>query len=83
MNELEGLLSIWYTILLQLFQRTIVVDRDTSDGTLKFLSGKSCRVLKQTLLWGGNAMRQVMEQLHEDIVVLLASDGNDNIRRLD
>src|SRR5208337_2254604 len=78
MNEFEGLRSIWDLIPLQLFQRVIVVDRDSSDGTLEFLSDKSCQVLKQTLPGRGNAIREAMEQVREDIVVLLASDGNDN-----
>lgn len=78
MNEFEGLRSIWHTIPLQPFQRIIVVDRDSSDGTIEFLSDKPCQVLKQTLPGRGNAIREAMEQVHEDIVVLLASDGNDN-----
>ncbi len=78
MNELEGLRSIWGTIPLQLFQRVIVVDGDSRDGTLEFLSDKSCQVLKQTLPGRGNAIRQAMEQVYEDTVVLMASDGNDN-----
>jgi glycosyltransferase involved in cell wall biosynthesis len=78
MNELEGLRSIWDKIPFNLFNRTIAVDANSTDGTREFLADKDCELLTQKLPGRGNAIREAMEAVRGDVVVLMASDGNDD-----
>ena len=78
MNEIEGLKSIWDRIPAELFRRILVIDADSKDGTREFLAQKSCEVLQQSKPGRGNAIREAMTQVSEDIIVIMASDGNDD-----
>lgn len=78
MNEITGLRSIWNSIPFNLFNRTLVVDAHSTDGTLEFLNGKLCEVIFQHSPGRGNAIREAMSQISEDVVILMASDGNDD-----
>jgi glycosyltransferase involved in cell wall biosynthesis len=78
MNEVEGLRSLWERIPFRLFDRVLIVDGDSTDGTLQFLAEKGYNALIQNKPGRGNAIRQAMSQINEDVVVLMASDGNDD-----
>jgi len=78
MNEITGLRSIWNDIPFNLFKRTVVVDAHSTDGTLDFLKDKRCEVIFQQSPGRGNAIREAMSQITEDVVILMASDGNDD-----
>jgi dolichol-phosphate mannosyltransferase len=78
MNEIAGLRSIWNNIPFDLFKRTVVVDAHSTDGTLDFLKNKRCEVIFQHSPGRGNAIREAMSQITEDVVILMASDGNDD-----
>ncbi len=78
MNEITGLRSIWNNIPFDLFKRTVVVDAHSTDGTLDFLKNKRCEVIFQHSPGRGNAIREAMSQITEDVVILMASDGNDD-----
>ena len=77
MNEIDGLRSFWESIP-ELFTRILVVDAASTDGTLEFLAGKKCEVFQQSKPGRGNAIQEVMARVTEDVIVLMASDGNDN-----
>jgi hypothetical protein len=47
MNEFAGLKSIWRKIPFECFDRVIVVDAHSTDGTLEFLTDKKCEVILQ------------------------------------
>jgi len=78
MNEVEGLRSIWANIPFELFARVLVVDGNSTDGTLEFLADKGYEVLCQESPGRGNAIREAMERVDEEIVVFMSSDGNDD-----
>ncbi|MGO9645519.1 MAG: glycosyltransferase family 2 protein [Candidatus Bathyarchaeia archaeon] len=78
MNEITGLRSIWNNIPFNLFKRTVVVDAHSTDGTLDFLKDKRCEVIFQHSPGRGDAIREAMSQITEDVVLLMASDGNDD-----
>ena len=78
MNEVTGLRSIWNNIPFHLFKRTVVVDAHSTDGTLEFLKNKRCEIIFQHSPGRGDAIREAMSQITEDVVVLMASDGNDD-----
>jgi len=78
MNEITGLRSIWNNIPFNLFKRTVVVDAHSTDGTLDFLKDKQCEVIFQHSPGRGDAIREAMSQITEDVVLLMASDGNDD-----
>lgn len=80
MNEINGLRAIWDHIPFKLFQRTLVIDGGSKDGTIEFLTEKKCLVLIQAKPGRGNAIREAMEKIAEDVIVLMASDGNDDPR---
>jgi glycosyltransferase involved in cell wall biosynthesis len=80
MNEIGGLRSIWDNIPRELFSRIIVVDAKSTDGTLEFLADRKCEVLQQSKPGRGNAIREAMLQIGEDVIALMASDGNDDPR---
>ncbi len=78
MNEAEGLHAIWDQIPFYLFTRVVVVDGSSTDGTLEFLADKRCELFSQKSPGRGNAIREAMDRITEKVVVLMASDGNDN-----
>ncbi|HKM76620.1 MAG TPA: glycosyltransferase family 2 protein [Candidatus Bathyarchaeia archaeon] len=78
MNEVTGLRSIWNNIPFHLFKRTVVVDAHSTDGTLDFLKDKQCEVIFQHSPGRGDAIREAMGQITENVVLLMASDGNDD-----
>jgi len=78
MNEITGLRSIWNSIPFELFNRILVVDAHSTDGTLDFLKDKQCEVIFQHSPGRGDAIREAMSQITEDVVLLMASDGNDD-----
>lgn len=78
MNEITGLRAIWNNIPFNLFTRTVVIDAHSTDGTLEFLKDKRCEVFFQHSPGRGNAIREAMSQITEDVVILMASDGNDD-----
>jgi len=78
MNEVDGLQAIWDKIPFELFTRILVVDGHSTDGTREFLASKHCETLTQTKPGRGNAIREAMERVTEDVIVLMASDGNDD-----
>ena len=78
MNEITGLRAVWDKIPFDLFNRGIIVDAHSTDGTLDFLKGKQCEVIFQHSPGRGSAIREAMSLITEDIVVLMASDGNDD-----
>jgi glycosyltransferase involved in cell wall biosynthesis len=78
MNEIDGLRSIWGRIPVELFRRILVVDAASTDGTREFLADKKCEVFQQSSPGRGNAIREAMGRVTEDVVVLMASDGNDD-----
>ena len=80
MNEVNGLRLIWDKIPFDLFTRVLVVDAGSTDGTLEFLSDKKCEVFQQSKPGRGNAIREAMIRTKEEIIVLMASDGNDDPR---
>ena len=80
MNEVDGLRSIWDHIPFELFTRLLAVDADSTDGTREFLADRKCEVLQQTKPGRGNAIREAMTRVTEDVVVLMSSDGNDDPR---
>jgi glycosyltransferase involved in cell wall biosynthesis len=80
MNELAGLEAIWNGIPFQLFDEAIVIDRNSTDGTAEFLRRMSMKPLQQDQPGRGNAIREAMEKVKTDAVVLMASDGNDDTR---
>jgi len=47
MNEITGLRAVWDKIPFDLFNRGIIVDAHSTDGTLDFLKGKQCEVIFQ------------------------------------
>ena len=80
MNEIDGIRLIWADIPRELFSRILVVDANSTDGTLEFLKDKKCVVLQQVKPGRGNAIREAMLQIEENVIVLMASDGNDDPR---
>ncbi|HYW01687.1 MAG TPA: glycosyltransferase family 2 protein [Candidatus Acidoferrum sp.] len=78
MNEITGLRSIWNSLPFHLFTRTVVVDAHSTDGTLDFLKDKRCEVIFQHSPGRGDAIREAMSKITEDVVLLMASDGNDD-----
>ena len=78
MNEIDGLHQIWEHIPSELFTRILVVDADSKDGTREFLAEKQCTVIQQTKPGRGYAIREAMAKVTEDIIVIMASDGNDD-----
>ena len=78
MNEIGGLKVIWDKLPAKLFTRILVVDADSKDGTKEFLASKKCEVIQQSKPGRGNAVREAMSQVTEDVIVLMASDGNDD-----
>ena len=78
MNEIDGLRQIWDHIPAELFTRILVIDANSSDGTQEFLAQKKCQVLQQSKPGRGNAIQEAMTQVTEDIIVIMASDGNDD-----
>jgi glycosyltransferase involved in cell wall biosynthesis len=83
MNERHGLESIWPRIPFYLFKRILIVDNHSTDGTLDFLENDKmfnryrCQVLQQTKPGRGNAIREAMQHVDDDSVMLISSDGND------
>ena len=80
MNEIDGLRSIWTSIPFEFFSRVLVVDGHSTDGTLEFLADKGCEVLSQKSPGRGNAIREAMERVDEEVVIFMSSDGNDDPR---
>jgi glycosyltransferase involved in cell wall biosynthesis len=78
MNEVNGLRLIWDKLPVDLFKRILVVDAGSTDGTLEFLSDKKCEIFQQSKPGRGNAIREAMTRVTEGIIVLMASDGNDD-----
>ena len=71
---------MWDNIPRELFSRIVVVDAKSTDGTLEFLADRKCEVLQQSKPGRGNAIREAMLQINEDVITLMASDGNDDPR---
>lgn len=82
MNEIDGLRSIWASIPFELFDRVLFVDGHSTDGTLEFLADKGYEVLSQKLPGRGNAIREAIERVQEEAVLLMSSDGNDDPKYL-
>jgi len=80
MNEIDGIRLIWSDIPRESFSRILVVDANSKDGTLEFLKDKECVALQQSKPGRGNAINEAMLQIREDVIVLMASDGNDDPR---
>ncbi len=80
MNEVNGLQAIWNQIPFERFRRALVIDGGSKDGTVEFLAEKKCEVITQSKPGRGNAIRQAVERITEDVIVLMASDGNDDPR---
>jgi len=78
MNEIDGLRSIWDRIPAEMFTRILVIDAHSTDGTQEFLAEKKCEILQQSKPGRGNAIREAMAHVTEDVIVIMASDGNDD-----
>lgn len=78
MNEVDGLKAIWDRLPLAVFSRVLVVDAGSNDGTLEFLSDKSCEIVLQKLPGRGSAIVEGMEHIGDGAVMLMACDGNDD-----
>jgi glycosyltransferase involved in cell wall biosynthesis len=80
MNEIDGLRTVWNHIPFERFRRTLVIDGGSKDGTIEFLAEKKCEILTQSKPGRGNAIREAIEKITEDVIVLMSSDGNDDPR---
>jgi len=78
MNEVDGLKWLWPRLNTNLVSTVLVVDNHSTDGTIKFLSDKPCKIITQSVSGRGNGIREAMSYVQDDAVILMSSDGNDN-----
>lgn len=78
MNEVEGLKWVWPRLQIELFSEVIVVDNHSTDGTLEFLSDKPCKIITQSVPGRGNGIREAMQYVRDDAVLIMSTDGNDD-----
>ena len=78
MNEVDGLKWLWPRLNVDLVRKILIVDNHSTDGTLEFLSDKPCMVITQSVPGRGNGIREAMNYVEDDVVILMSSDGNDD-----
>jgi len=78
MNEVDGLKWLWPRLRTDLVSEVLVVDNHSTDGTLEFLSNKPCQIITQSVGGRGNGIREAMDYVRDDAVILMSSDGNDD-----
>jgi len=77
-NEIEGLRTVFPKIPLGIFDETIAIDAQSTDGSVEYLQTRGIKVILQRKLGRGNAMIQGVEQTSGDAAVFLSSDGNED-----
>ncbi len=77
-NEIEGVTTLIPRLPLTAFDQVLVIDLNSTDGTLDFFKTHHLRVIPQTLAGRGNAIRLAAQHATGDVMVFFAPDGNEN-----
>ena len=79
LNEIDGVRSIIPLIDRGLFRKIIVLDGNSSDGTVEFCRGENLEVLIQSKAGFRNGMYEMIDHLSEfdlDYIITFSPDGN-------
>jgi len=77
-NEIEGIKNLFDKIPFQKFDEALVIDYQSTDGTVEFFQEKKIKIIPQIKRGRGEAFRLAMEKTAGDILVFFSPDGNEN-----
>ncbi len=77
-NEIEGSRELFSQIPFNLFDRVILVDGGSTDGTIEFWKEKGIEVMKQRSPGRGTAFIIAQDCCKEDILLFFSPDGNED-----
>lgn len=77
-NEIEGMRALMPKIPFREFDEVILIDLDSTDGTLEYAQTLPMRIVHQRTRGRGNAVRLAAETAKGDILCFFAPDGNED-----
>jgi len=77
-NEIEGIKNLFDKIPFQKFDQILVIDYQTTDGTVEFFKERRIKVIPQKKKGRGEAFRMASEIAEGDALVFFSPDGNEN-----
>lgn len=76
LNEIDGIRVVMHRIKKDWYDELVVIDGDSTDGTLEYLRSNDYKVFIQEKKGMGGAFTEAMKRVNGDIVVIFAPDGN-------
>lgn len=75
-NEIVGLKLMMPRIKKDWFDEIVLIDGDSTDGTVEYAKSLGCRVIHQQSKGLTNAYREALEHVTGDVIVTFSPDGN-------
>lgn len=82
LNEIEGSQALYSQLPLHLFDRVLLVDGGSTDGTRQFWIDRGVEVFPRNSPGRGSAFLFAMESCQEDILLFFSPDGNEDPRSI-
>ncbi|MHA2243712.1 MAG: glycosyltransferase family 2 protein [Candidatus Hodarchaeales archaeon] len=77
-NEIEGSRALYPNLPFDLFNRVVLVDGGSTDGTVEFWKDHGIEIIKQRSPGRGTAFIIAQNTCKEDILLFFSPDGNEN-----
>lgn len=77
-NEINGVTNLMPRVPFSEFDEVLVIDLNSTDGTIEFLKNLGLRIIPQEKPGRGIAARMAAEAATGDVLVWFAPDGNEN-----
>lgn len=77
-NEIQGIQAVFPKIPFGSVNETMVIDGQSTDGTIEFAKKKGLRVIVQEKLGRGEAFRIALKKAKHENVIFFSPDGNEN-----
>lgn len=82
LNEIDGLRAIWPHIDASLFDDILVVDGNSTDGTVEYVLSQGLRIMTQLRKGLGPGVLDAVHTLQTDCVIEFSMDGNCMVEQL-